>query len=75
MAILGADPERYQEYCQQIRQEFKQVDTAVFRQGRLYFIKSLLGKEKIFLTVKFQKIYGNQAVINLEEEQRILERR
>ena len=68
MAILGANPERYREYCQQIRQEFKQVDAQLFRLGRLAFVKKLLSKEKIFLTEKLLKIFENQAISNLREE-------
>lgn len=68
MAILGADSERYLQYCQQVRQEFKQVDPQLFRFGRLAFIEKLLDQEKIFLTEELFKVFENQAIENLKDE-------
>lgn len=68
MAILGASPARYLEYCQQVRQEFKQVDPQLFRLGRLAFLQNLLSVEKIFLTDEISEMLEKQALENVKGE-------
>lgn len=48
LAILGADPGRYDRYAAAIRQEYAHVAEADYRQGRLSFLQSVLRREAIF---------------------------
>lgn len=48
LAILGAAPERYQEYKGQVREEYSFVEEAQFRAGRLQIISEFHARDPIF---------------------------
>lgn len=50
LAILGAAPERFDEYERQVRAEYAAVPEALFRKGRGEILAGFLARERIFLT-------------------------
>jgi predicted metal-dependent HD superfamily phosphohydrolase len=74
MAILGANPQRYKEYCTQVRKEFFAYDDMSFMKGRLgYFVKPTMENPPIFKTKYYQEKLEQQARANLMQEARDLE--
>lgn len=67
MAILGAEPARYQAYEQAIAQEYGHLPTAQFRAGRAHFIRKLLASDAIYLSVTFQQRFEARARANLSD--------
>lgn len=74
LAILGADPETYDQYRHAIRKEFAYADDAMFRAGRTAFLERMLGRTRIFSTAYFKQRYDARARANLEHELNELER-
>ncbi len=68
LSILGADRNRYQEYMQEIRSEYKHVPSFLYKRGRKKVLKSFSEKSSIFYTETFRKLYENQARENLAFE-------
>jgi len=68
LAILGAEPSRYRQYCEQIRKEFQNVPEFLYRKGRKRFVSERIRKQPIFQTKTFQKLYEMQARENLNNE-------
>ncbi|MEQ1486082.1 metal-dependent hydrolase [Methyloglobulus sp.] len=66
LAILGATPERYSEYEQQIRQEYSHVPEITFRQKRAEILQRFLAQETIFNTPLFIERYEQQARLNMK---------
>ena len=67
MAIVGASTQRYQEYEEQIQQEYTQVYVSfLYRMGRKRFLKKLLRAERIFFSTLFHEKYDKQARKNIE---------
>ena len=50
MAILAADSARYRRYLRGVRSEYSHFDDEAFRAGRTTFLRSILGRERIFLS-------------------------
>lgn len=50
LAILAASPERFQEYCAQIRFEYAFVPTPVFKTKRAQVLSEFLLQQKIYLS-------------------------
>jgi predicted metal-dependent HD superfamily phosphohydrolase len=67
LAILGAKPERFNEYEQQIRQEFLFVPEATFRLKRAEILQHFLAQPTIFNTPLFIERYEQQARLNLKQ--------
>jgi predicted metal-dependent HD superfamily phosphohydrolase len=68
MAILGAPPDRYRRYCEQVRHEFGKLAEPVFRLGRRQFLEQVLAQERIFATEWFWQRFEAQARANLAGE-------
>ncbi len=68
LSILGADRDRYQEYMQEIRSEYKHVPRFLYKRGRKKVLKSFSEKSSIFYTERFRDLYENQARENLAFE-------
>jgi predicted metal-dependent HD superfamily phosphohydrolase len=68
MAILGAPPERYREYCEQVRREFGWTPGPLFERGRRHFIEAVLAQERVFATDWFFQRFEAQARTNLAAE-------
>lgn len=76
MAILGAEPSRYKEYCAQLRREFFAYDEMSFTKGRLgLFVKPTMQNPPIFKTEYYQNRLEAQARANLMAEARYCRRR
>ena len=66
MAILGAAPEAFDAYDRGIETEYAGVvPAALFRLNRRRFLKSLLGRDRIFLSEHFHERYDASARENL----------
>jgi predicted metal-dependent HD superfamily phosphohydrolase len=63
--ILAAPPERFQEYEQQIREEYRYVPGPLFRRKRKQVLEEFMKREKIFNTELFFDRYEAQARKNL----------
>lgn len=65
MAILGASPERFRLYEQQIQDEYAAVPTQLYRAGRARFLDKLLASPRIYLSDTFQQRLEPRARANL----------
>lgn len=72
LSILGASPERFDEYEQQVREEYAWVPEIVFRAKRREILKDLIARSSIFSTRKFAREYEAAARANLERSVRQL---
>jgi predicted metal-dependent HD superfamily phosphohydrolase len=72
LSIIGAAPERFDEYESQIREEYAWVPAIVFRSKRRAILKGLLARASIFNTPKFIEAYESRARENLERSVRRL---
>ena len=68
LAILGQPKEAYQNYANQIREEFGYVPSFLYKQGRKLVLKSFLEKATIYQTSFFGKQLELQARENIKEE-------
>jgi predicted metal-dependent HD superfamily phosphohydrolase len=69
MSILGSPIDRYDSYCQQIRNEYKHFPDDQFYSGRLQFLETCLKKEKyVFNTEIFRSNLEAIARSNLARE-------
>jgi predicted metal-dependent HD superfamily phosphohydrolase len=50
LAILGADPLRYQAYAQSIRREYSWVPELDYKAGRIGILKSFLKRPRLYCT-------------------------
>jgi predicted metal-dependent HD superfamily phosphohydrolase len=66
LSILGAAPERFDEYEDQIREEYSWVPAVLFRVKRREILKGFLARASIFNTRKFVEEYEARARANLE---------
>jgi predicted metal-dependent HD superfamily phosphohydrolase len=67
LAILGANPERYHEYEQQIRQEYAFVPEPIFKAKRSEILQRFLALPTIFNTPLFIERYEQQARTNINQ--------
>ncbi len=65
LSVLGAKPERFDEYETQVRDEYSWVPGMVFRSKRRAILKGFLERPTIFSTQKFVEAYEAQARRNL----------
>ena len=65
LAILGAPPERYARYEQDVRAEFGAVREGPYRAGRARFLRELLGRSQIYRTPRLAALLEEQARSNL----------
>lgn len=68
MAILAADSARYSRYLRGVRSEYSHFDDEAFRTGRTTFLRSILGRERIFLSEEALKLWEEPARANLRAE-------
>ena len=72
LSILGEKPDRFDEYEDQIREEYAWVPGIVFRARRRNILKAFLARASIFNTRKFVETYEAQARANLERSIKLL---
>ena len=68
MAILAADSARYRRYLRGVRSEYSHFDDEAFRTGRTTFLRSILGRERIFLSEEGLQLWEDPARANLRAE-------
>lgn len=66
MSILGSSPKRFNEYEQQIREEYSMYSDEEYKQGRSTFLKPLSTKYKIYNTEEYEFKYAKQAKLNID---------
>lgn len=72
LSILGTDKEAYLTYAEQIRSEYKRIPYFMYKNGRIKFLKKLLGSSSIFKTKTFKTQLEKQTRINIENELKLL---
>ena len=68
MAILAADSARYRRYLRGVRSEYSHFDDEAFRAGRTTFLRSILGRKRIFLSEEALTLWEEPAQTNLQAE-------
>lgn len=68
MAILAADSARYRRYLRGVRSEYSHFDDDAFRAGRTTFLRSILGRKRIFLSEEALQLWEEPARANLQAE-------
>lgn len=68
MSILAVEWEKYFEYSQLIRKEYRLYPEFLYRQGRKKFLQKYLKAEFIFHTPLFRRYYEQQARENMLKE-------
>lgn len=68
LAILGADPKRYDRYAQDIRKEYAWVDDTTYREGRAAVLEAFLKREAIYQTERMREMGEMPARENLRRE-------
>ena len=66
LSILGAAPERFDQYERQVREEYAWVPDFLFRRERKVILKEFLARPQIFSSTHFRGRYEQQARSNLE---------
>ena len=66
--ILSAATERFDEYCDQVRQEYAHVPDAAYRSGRAAVLGPLLHRDRIYRTSHALHSWETPARINLGRE-------
>ena len=72
VAILGASPDVYKNYTEQIRKEYKAYADDLYKAGRKKVLLGFLNRDSIFTTKYFFHKYEKEARINLMEELKTL---
>lgn len=68
MSILAADSARYRRYLRGVRSEYSHFDDEAFRTGRTNFLRSILGRKRIFLSEEALQLWEEPAQANLHAE-------
>lgn len=66
LSILGREPQRFDEYENQIRQEYGWVSDEAFAAGRTAVLESFLARPVVYSTELFRNKYEQQARENLK---------
>ena len=65
LGILAAEDERFAEYEQQIRQEYRHVPELLFRDKRREILRTFLERPRLYCTSHFHERLDVQARVNL----------
>ena len=65
LSILGAAPERFDEYERQVRQEYAWVPDFIYRRERRKILKEFLARPRIFSSAPFRDRYEQQVRSNI----------
>ncbi|MCW3103451.1 MAG: hypothetical protein JWO09_1891 [Bacteroidetes bacterium] len=68
LKVLGAEPERYKLYAEQIREEYSHVPYLLYAVGRKKVLRRFLAAPFIYRTDHFKNKYEQQARINIQHE-------
>ena len=72
LKILATNWSDYQNYCNQIRKEYKMFPNILYNPGRRKALKHFLENEYIFQTDVFRQLYEEKARENIEKEIELL---
>lgn len=75
LSILGAAPERFDEYERQVREEYAWVPGILFRRERRKILKSFLERPRIYSTRHFHEAHERHARENLRRSLERLKKR
>lgn len=65
LSILGASPERFDEYEAAVRKEYSWVEDDAWRQGRALVLQRFLDRPVIYATPRFRDLYEDAARANI----------
>jgi predicted metal-dependent HD superfamily phosphohydrolase len=65
LAILGASPSRFDDYCRQIREEYRHVPSLLYRIRRRQILQGFSNRSRIYTTEAFHLSLEEQARDNL----------
>lgn len=68
LAVLGAEPERYALYVQDIRKEYAMYPDFLYNPGRRNVLRHFLSMERIFKSMHFFGLYEERARTNIASE-------
>jgi predicted metal-dependent HD superfamily phosphohydrolase len=68
LSILGQSPEVYDRYARHIRTEYAHVDERKYNEGRIVFLRNMLGRSAIYQTAFFNDRYEKTARDNMYHE-------
>ncbi|MHC2991642.1 hypothetical protein OB13_08605 [Pontibacter sp. HJ8] len=68
LAILGADPQRYDAYSRAVRKEYGIYPDLMYKPGRRKVLQHFLAQPSVYKTPIFQQAFEAQARQNLERE-------
>ena len=74
LAILGADPVRYQAYQRSIRREYSWVSDAAYQTGRIQVLESFLHRDRLYYTALLFNELESIARLNIQQEIAFLQR-
>jgi predicted metal-dependent HD superfamily phosphohydrolase len=66
LSILGAEPQRFDEYEAQVRKEYAHVPDLFFRMARSRILKEFLARPSIYSTAAFRQRFEARARANVE---------
>ena len=66
LAILGASPERFAQYEEQVQREYSWVPTEIFRARRLEVLRQFDARQPIYQTDTLQQAWEAQGHANLQ---------
>jgi predicted metal-dependent HD superfamily phosphohydrolase len=72
LSILGAAPDAYMLYTQQVRREYAMYPDFLYKPGRKKVLRHFLGMESIYKTESFRNRYEVRAKANLKRELEML---
>lgn len=68
LSILGAEPEVYTRYVEQVRKEYRWVPEVLYRQGRVKVLKHMLQQDFLYYTPLFRQHKERPARENIRKE-------
>lgn len=74
LAILGAPKDRFDEYEQQVRNEYAQIEDRHFAAGRIKALSPFLSRKQIFRTPLMRSLLETRAQANLTRSVRALQK-
>ena len=68
LAILAADPARYDEYAKSVREEYREIRDDLFRPGRAQILEALLSNPSLYRTAAAHARFESPARANVAAE-------
>ena len=65
LAILGSNPERFDEYERQVRQEYRWIPGLIYRRERRRILQAFLQRPRLYATDHFFELFEEPARANL----------